>query len=414
MIARSATRSDDRETPGVRPNRRHQSLYGIDLGIPLNDRRVLIGDPSAFSRKTLARFLTWIGLTDVIHAGGEAEALERVERDRPDLVLLDADHPSFDGIETCRRLRASPAGRGLPILLQTTSHSDQVRARCFQAGANDIITKPVNPGELIARVRYHLERRLMVQQLTAFQDRVERDLQLARVMQQAVIPNPTWVAEAGRRRGLSIDFRFESCDEIGGDFWSLHEVDDQRLGFLVADFCGHGISAAINAFRFHTLASRRSVEDFADPGAMLTKLNDELCEILPIGQYCTVFYGVIDRAAGTLTYAAGAQPNPLLGGAGGAITAIDGGGVFLGFHRGEIYDNRVIALEPEGFLLLYSDVLTESPDRQGGTLGEEGLTALVQQAAGAPRPLDTLLDRFAASRADRFHDDLTAIWIAWS
>lgn len=389
-------------------------LYGIDHGIPLGDRRVLIVVPGRFNRKTLTRFMTWAGITDVVYAGNGAEALLRVTECRPDLVLLDSDLGDDSGFEVCRALRGIPACGNLPVLLLIGCHTDQNRARGFQAGANDVIPKPVNPGELIARLRYHLERRAMVRELTDFRERIERDLRTARSMQFGLIPDMDRVIAAGRRRGLEINAWFESCDEIGGDFWSLYEVDDQRLGFLVADFSGHGIAAAINAFRFHALVSRRSRAELADPGALLTGLNRELCQILPLGQYCTAFYGVVDRAALTLTYAAGAQPNPLIGDGAGEVSTIDGSGVFLGFEPDLTYETRVVQLPPAGFLLLYSDALTESPDCEGAMLGEGGLVDLARVAVAAERPLETVLARLDARRVGRYHDDLTAVWIGWS
>jgi sigma-B regulation protein RsbU (phosphoserine phosphatase) len=389
------------------------SLYGIDLAIPLHDRRILIADSSPFSRKTLTRFLSWFGVTDVVFAKDGKEVLDRVSEVGANLILLDTNLGSLTGIETCRLLRATPTGRDLPILLQTTSHSDQTRARCFQAGASDVISKPVNPGELIARVGYHLERRAMIAELKRFRERIELDLAMARAMQLALIPKPEAVAAAARTRGLAIDSHFESCDEIGGDLWSLHEIDDHRLGILLADFSGHGITAAINAFRFEALVSRRTDAERADPGAMLTELNAELCDILPPGQYCTAFYGVLDSHRRTLTYASAAQPNPFLTGPGGRITTLDGSGVFLGCWPGERYDSRHQDLEPDGSLFLYSDVLTEAPDHQGAALAERGLEELVQAAAQRENPLETLLDRFAAPRRRPYPDDLTALWIAW-
>ncbi|MEI7606474.1 MAG: SpoIIE family protein phosphatase [Rhodospirillaceae bacterium] len=390
------------------------SLYGIDLGIPLADRRILVADPSPFSRKTLTRFLTWIGIRDIVFVSDGREVQERAADIGADLILLDADLGSLSGIETCRALRATPAGRDMPILLQTTSHSDQTRARCFQAGANDVITKPVNPGELIARLRYHLERRAMVMELRGFRERIERDLAMARSMQLALIPKPERVAEVARKRGLTIASRFESCDEIGGDFWSLYEIDENRIGVLVADFSGHGIAAAINAFRFETLASRCSKSERADPGMLLTKLNQELCGTLAIGQYCTVFYGVLDSHKRTLTYACGAQPSPFLGGKKNGLVKLDGSGTFLGCWPEEHYENRRQTLENKGFLFLYSDVLTESPDHDGNELGEDGLEELVRKVAPTEHPLDTLLEHFALERRRPYHDDLTAVWIAWS
>ena len=389
------------------------SLYGLDLVAPLHDCRILIADSSPFSRKTLTRFLSWFGVTDVVFAKDGRDVLDRVSEVGANLILLDTNLGSLTGIETCRLLRTLPAGRDVPIVLQTMSHSDQTRARCFQAGASDVISKPVNPGELIARLGYHLERRAMIAELKKFRQRIERDLEIARTMQLALIPKPDRVNQIAKQRGLTIHSRFESCDEIGGDFWSLHEIDENRIGILVADFSGHGIAAAINAFRFEALVSRRSKAEQANPGAMLTNLNSDLCEILQIGQYCTAFYGIIDCRSRILTYASAAQPNPFLGGENNIITTIDGSGVYLGCWRGEKYENRHLLLEDKGFLFLYSDVLTESSDHIGDFLKEDDLKLLIKNVSNDKIPLNSLIEHFTASRRGPYHDDLTAIWISW-
>ena len=146
---------------------------------------------------------------------------------------------------------------------------------------------------------------------------------------------------------------------------------------------------------------------------MLTRLNGELCEILSIGQYCTVFYGVLDSHRLTLTYACGAQPSPFFGGKKKNIAKLDGSGTFLGCWPDERYENRRVDLDSKGFLFLYSDVLTESPDIHGDSLGENGLEDLTREVSRSDYPLDALLDRFSAHRSRPYHDDLTAVWIAW-
>ncbi|MGL1590378.1 response regulator, partial [Vibrio parahaemolyticus] len=84
------------------------AIYGIDLGIPLEQRRVLVADHSAFNRRTLARFLTWAGIQQVEFAASGLETLAKVIDFQPDLLLLDVVLPEMDGIEVCKRLRQDP------------------------------------------------------------------------------------------------------------------------------------------------------------------------------------------------------------------------------------------------------------------------------------------------------------------
>ncbi|MDQ2103933.1 PP2C family protein-serine/threonine phosphatase [Azospirillum isscasi] len=388
------------------------SVYGMELGIPLGGCRVLIADDSVFNRKTLTRFLQWAGITQVAFASTAEEVMERLESFAPDLLLLDTAMPRMDGIAVCRSLRGDPRWRDLPILMQSTLNSDQMRTVCFSAGATDLIAKPINPGECIARVRYHLERRSMVQELRAFRERVERDLRQARAMQLALVPEPAELAALADRHGLTVDSVFRASDEIGGDFWTAFEFDGTRVGVFAADLSGHGIAAAINAFRLHTLLTRTPPEELRDPARLLRQLNLRLGEILPLGQFATAFYGVIDRADDSLLYAAAAAPSPIVA-SGHRFRRLDAAGLFLGAFRDSAYTNHRVPLRRGDTLFLYSDGLSEALDADGAMLGEDGLLQLARQAAAdAPdRPLPALMARHAAAHGERLHDDVTALWI---
>lgn len=389
------------------------SLYGIDLGIPLDERRVVIADESAFNRKTLARFLQWAGISRVEFAENAGAVMRTVERFDADLLILDTTLGGDDGVTLCRRIRQDPRFRDMPIVMQSALNSDHLRTVCFQAGATDVISKPVNPGECIARVRYHLERRALVQELRSFRERIERDLRQARGMQLALVPEPAVVDALAERRGMNVDAVFRSSDEVGGDFWTIFELADGRLGLFAADLSGHGIAAAINAFRLHTLLARVPERDLGDPARLLHDLNGRLNEILPVGQFATAFYGVFDTTADSLLYAAAGTTSPILGTAAG-LRAIDSAGPLLGPFAGAEYENRVVSFRPGDHLLVYSDGVTEARDAFDHMLGEAGLLDLMARtlAAAPERPLRRLMADFDADHGQRLRDDLTAIWVA--
>ena len=93
----------------------------------------------------------------VMPATSGIQALERAQAQPPDLILLDLMMPEMDGLEACRRLKANPALKAIPVIFLTASNEMEHLVNGFEVGAVDYITKPFNTPELLARVRTHLE-----------------------------------------------------------------------------------------------------------------------------------------------------------------------------------------------------------------------------------------------------------------
>lgn len=95
---------------------------------------------------------------DAALAGDGEEAMLKIVEEAPDLVILDWMLPKVSGIEVCRRLRARPETRNLPIIMLTARSEESDRIRGLETGADDYLTKPFSTNELIARVRAVLRR----------------------------------------------------------------------------------------------------------------------------------------------------------------------------------------------------------------------------------------------------------------
>ncbi len=90
---------------------------------------------------------------DVLVASDGEDALRQLADRSPDLVLLDITMPGLNGFEVCRRIKADPATRLLPVVMLTALHQTEDRVQALEAGADDFMTKPVEKVELIARVK---------------------------------------------------------------------------------------------------------------------------------------------------------------------------------------------------------------------------------------------------------------------
>lgn len=118
---------------------------------------ILIVEDEAALSTLLAYNLEKEGFIVRIAADGE-QALEALAEEQPDLVLLDWMLPHLSGIEICRRIRRDPATGGLPVIMLTAKGEEADRIRGLDTGADDYVTKPFSPAELIARVRALLRR----------------------------------------------------------------------------------------------------------------------------------------------------------------------------------------------------------------------------------------------------------------
>jgi class 3 adenylate cyclase len=114
--------------------------------------KILVVDDTPKNVKLLADLLTVKGYA-VVTATSGAEALKRVEAEKPDLVLLDVVMPEMSGYEVCRKIRENPEAGILPVVMVTALDPSEERIKGLDAGADDFLTKPINQAELLARVK---------------------------------------------------------------------------------------------------------------------------------------------------------------------------------------------------------------------------------------------------------------------
>lgn len=145
--------------------------------MPESPQTILVVDDDEGNLELLERLLSRAGYR-VVRARDGLEALEQIERQPPDLVILDIMMPRMDGYGVLRHLKSHPEYRYIPVLM-FTAHADE-KVRALETGADDFLSKPVDTYELQARVRAHLRMKGFVDQL----ERAERVLfTLARIVE---------------------------------------------------------------------------------------------------------------------------------------------------------------------------------------------------------------------------------------
>jgi DNA-binding NarL/FixJ family response regulator len=116
---------------------------------------VLVVDDSPDTLGVLTEAIEEAGMTVLVARGG-ADALSIVEKITPDVILMDAVMPGTDGFETCRKLKQSKVFAHVPVIFMTGLSGTDHIIEGLEAGGVDYVTKPIVPGELLARIRVHL------------------------------------------------------------------------------------------------------------------------------------------------------------------------------------------------------------------------------------------------------------------
>jgi sigma-B regulation protein RsbU (phosphoserine phosphatase) len=238
-------------------------------------------------------------------------------------------------------------------------------------------------------------------------ERLERELELARQVQQSVLPRTFPLVP-----GYSFAARNEPARQVGGDFYDVILLGAHRFGLVVGDVSDKGMPAALYMAltRSLLLAEARRT---SSPCAVLANVHRLLQELGRPGLFVTVFYGVVDVPARKLTYARAGHDRPLLLRE-GRVESLRGEGTFLGFpDLDELHlTEEKTALQPDDRLVLYTDGLTDVLAPDGRTFGLKRLKSLLQTHARLPASdlCQTTFTDLAAFRGDaRQYDDMTML-----
>ena len=316
---------------------------------------------------------------------GEA-ALRAVQKSPPDLLLLDIVMPGLDGYEVCRRLRADPATREIPIMFLSSLEDVKDKAKGFELGANDYLTKPFEILEVKARVRSLLKAKAYADAIRAAQD---RDLAIAREIQMGILPSD--IPSRVRGTGWDVHATIEPARHVGGDLFEVLRLSDDRLVLAVGDVCGKGIPAALFMAVAVTLL-RTLARQLDGPAEILGRLNDELAAQNPRGMFVTMV--CLDVRGSRVTCANAGHDSALRVGAAGAPQPVfPSSGTVLGLFEGQQYADETLELGPGESLVLYTDGVSEANDATGALFGEERLHACLAQggAQTAAGTVDRLL-----------------------
>jgi phosphoserine phosphatase RsbU/P len=303
-------------------------------------------------------------------------ALRQVEKTPPDLVLLDIVMPGIDGYEVCRRLRASEQTREIPIMFLSSLEDVQNKARGFELGANDYLTKPFEILEVKARVRSLVKAKAYAD---AVKEAMARDLAIAREIQMGILPSDLSPCTSGT--GLDIHALLEPAQQVGGDLFEVLRASEDHVVVALGDVSGKGIPAALFMAVAITLV-RSLARENREPEDILRRVNNELAAQNPRGMFVTLVCLAFDLRTGRVTSANAGHNSPVLARPGKPPRLVlPSTGMVAGLFPGIEFTSESMQLEQDDVLILYSDGVTEAFDAQEEAFGEE---RLLEQLARNP------------------------------
>jgi sigma-B regulation protein RsbU (phosphoserine phosphatase) len=354
-------------------------------------KSILIVDDTPINIGVISGALKDTYKTKVATSGEKALAIANGS-DKPDLILLDVMMPEMDGYEVCRRLKANPETRDIPVIFLTGQTGTEDETMGFEVGAVDYIHKPFSEPVVKARVRTHMMLReahaLIAKQLIA----MNIEMEMGRQIQMSILPKST-----PKLPGIEIVARYMPMTAVAGDFYDFIIVDEKRLGILVADVSGHGLPSALIASMLQ-VALTAQAGNASDPARVLSGLNQALCGKFE-HNFVTAVYVYVDMEKKMLTYAGAGHPPMLFWGKStGSAREVMENGLFLGMFPEATYASLQVPIAAGDRSILYTDGIPETKN----PLEVEFGTGRIKQFMEKNRQLSA--DQFA----DGLIDDLSA------
>jgi sigma-B regulation protein RsbU (phosphoserine phosphatase) len=235
---------------------------------------------------------------------------------------------------------------------------------------------------------------------------LKHDLNVAREIQQAMLPSGTY-----RAPGIEIHGETRPANTVGGDFYDLIPHEDGRVLVALGDVAGKGSPAALLMALLLAIL-RTLVDEGMDLPALAARLNSQVSRHAPPSRFITLFLGMYDPRNDQLTWLNAGQNPPMIRRQSGEWVKLPATGVALGMFEGSTYESQTTTLNQGDVLVMYSDGITEAESSKGTPFDEQGLQGVVDAWVGGSAPeLSAAVLRAVDTHVGdaRFADDLTVL-----
>ncbi|WP_026549020.1 SpoIIE family protein phosphatase [Arthrobacter sp. Br18] len=341
-------------------------------------RRALVIEDDADIRGLLVHILSMQGF-EVAEAGTASDGLEAA-RAGADLITLDLNLPDGDGVDVCREVRTFSDA----YILMITARTDEIeRLTGLETGADDYISKPFSPRELVARVNSLFRRQ---RSHTAADEAHADERRRAGEVQQSLLPRDSLQLD-----GFDLAGRFRPSRSVGGDFYDWYPTED-GMHLTVADAMGKGMGAALIAATVR--AVMRSAGNSTDLDAAFEDAARAMeGDLEQAGSFVTLFHARLTTVDGLVEYIDAGHGLALKVAGDGTCTRLTPGGPPVGAWPGQRWTSDRVKLDPGDSLAIISDGLLDIYDTvEDFTAAVAGVVHSSPTAADACRMLLGMAD----------------------
>jgi sigma-B regulation protein RsbU (phosphoserine phosphatase) len=201
------------------------------------------------------------------------------------------------------------------------------------------------------------------------QKQLDRDLESAAAIQQSLLP-----ARSPQIDNIRIAWEFEPCEQIGGDIFNIHHMDEGKVGLYMLDVCGHGvpaalISVAVSQFLNSGDGLLGNNCELVSPDIVLNKL-DRAFPFERFDSFFSIICMTLDLHQGLLTYSCAGHPPPVLARSDGVLQILDHRGPSIGFGCEDPIGQHTVQMQTGDKILLYTDGLLESRNTRKDLYGK--------------------------------------------
>ncbi|VAX11644.1 Serine phosphatase RsbU, regulator of sigma subunit [hydrothermal vent metagenome] len=340
----------------------------INSNSPKNSRGcALVVDDDITNRLVLASFLKKEGF-DIIEAENGKLALELYSEHKPDIIFMDIMMPVMDGLESTKHIRAIDNNDFVPIIFVTAMTDSDTITHCIDAGGDDFLTKPINHINLQAKIHSMERIRDMHRSITELNKKAYHEQKVAEHIFTDVVGKLNVKIE-------QIHTLIRPLELFSGDMLLTAFTPSRDIHILLADFTGHGLSAAIGALpvseTFHAMTAKGY-----DIDEILKNINIKLKKLLPTNMFMTAQYVSINHKLNYITACNCAMPDILVldKSANRLKEKIISRGMPLGIDA-EFDFSKIVEyfkITNGDRIFLSSDGIIESTNTKGEEFGEQG------------------------------------------